>query len=282
MILVTGASSGIGRATVEVLLEAGYRVFGSLRSDADAKRAQAELGARFTPLLMDVTDEASVRACADELRDQLGGMTLRGLVNNAGFCVVGPLLHQPIEDMRRQLEINTLGPVIVTQAFAPLLGVDRALKGKPGRIVNISSVGGRFGAPFLGAYAGSKHALEGMTESLRRELQLYGIDAILIEPGYVNTPILDKALAEDYSQYRHTDYAAAMERFRVGFVAEGRKGLHPRVIGQAVLTALTSTSPKVNYTVVKQKLKNWTIPMALPKRTVDAAIGKQLGLLVKR
>ena len=192
------------------------------------------------------------------------------------------MLHQPIADIRSQLEVNLIGPAIVTQAFAPLLGANRALTGKPGRIVNISSVGGKFGGPFLGAYAASKHGLEGMSESLRRELLLYGIDVILIEPGYVNTTILDKAQKEEYAQYRNTDYAPILERFRQMFIAEGRRGLESRAIAEAVYKALTISHPKVCYTIVRQKVRKWSLPMMLPKRTVDRVIGKQLGLLPSR
>jgi short-subunit dehydrogenase len=129
--------------------------------------------------------------------------------------------------------------------------------------------------PFLSAYASSKHGLEGMSESLRRELMLYGIDVILIEPGYVNTPILDKAEAEDYALYRHTDYAASLEGFRKAFIADGRKGC------EAVHTALTLQKPEVSHTVLQQKFKNWTIP-APSERLLDGLIGKQLGLLPSR
>ena len=272
----------MGRATVQLLVSKGFRVFGSVRKESDARDLQAELGSACTPLLMDITDELAVAKCAVQVRTALDGNKLTGLVNNAGMSLVGPMLYQPIADIRSQLEANLIGPVIVTQAFSPLLGSDRSLKGKPGRIVNISSVGGKFGGPFLGAYAASKHGLEGMSESLRRELLLYGIDVILIEPGYVNTPILDKAEKEDYAQYRDTEYAPILERFRKMFIAEGRKGLEPRDIAEAVFKALTIARPKVSYTIVKQKLKNWTIPMMLPKRTVDRVIGKQLGLLPSR
>jgi len=278
-VVVTGASTGMGRATVQLLVSKGFRVFGSVRKESDARDLQAELGSACTPLLMDITDELAVAKCAVQVRTALDGNKLTGLVNNAGMSLVGPMLYQPIADIRSQLEANLIGPVIVTQAFSPLLGSDRSLKGKPGRIVNISSVGGKFGGPFLGAYAASKHGLEGMSESLRRELLLFGIDVILIEPGYVNTPILDKAEKEDYAQYRDTEYAPILERFRKMFIAEGRKGLEPLDIAEAVFKALTIARPKVSYTIVKQKLKNWTIPMMLPKRTVDRVIGKQLGLL---
>ena len=135
------------------------------------------------------------------------------------------------------------------------------------------------GPPFLGAYVASKHALEGMSESLRRELMLYGIDVILIEPGYVNTPILDKTKAEDLVIYHDTDYAASLDRFAKLFIEEGRKGLPPRAIGEVVHTALTVRRPKVRYIVVQQKFKNWTLPRLLPNRTVDRLIGKKLGLL---
>ncbi len=276
--VVTGVSTGIGRGITSVLIEKGFKVFGTVRKESDAERLQSEFGARFTPLLLDVTDQPAILRAADQVRQALGSSNLTGLVNNAGISVVGPLLHQPVADFRRQLEVNLVSPMLVTQAFAPLLGSDRTRKGAAGRIVNISSVGGKMGAPFLGAYAASKHGLEGMSESLRREVMLYGIDVILIEPGYVNTPILDKAEAEDFSIYRDTDYGSLLARFAKYFISEGRKGLEPRVIGEAVHAALTVRKPKAVYTVVRNKFKNWTLPMLLPRRALDRLIGKQLGL----
>ena len=277
-VVVTGVSTGIGWEITKVLLQRGFKVFGTVRKQPDADRLQAEFGNGFASLVFDVTDQQAAARAAAQVRDTLGQENLAGLVNNAGISVVGPLLHQPLEDVRQQLEVNLIAPLLVTQAFAGLLGIDRTRKGAPGRIVNISSVGGKIGGPFLGAYAASKHGLEGMSESLRRELMLYGIDVILIEPGYVNTPILDKAEAEDFALYRDTDYGPILQRFAKLFIAEGRKGLAPEAIGEAVYTALTARKPKVIYTVVKQKLKNWTLPMLLPRRTLDSLIAKQLGL----
>lgn len=269
----------IGWGIAGVLVQKGFKVFGTVRKQADADRLQSEFGAAFTPLLMDVTDQPAVVRAADQVRESLGQSNLAGLVNNAGISVVGPLIHLPLAEFRRQLEVNLISPLLVTQAFAKLLGTDRTREGSPGRIVNISSVGGKMGPPFLGAYAASEHGLEGMSESLRRELMLYGIDVILIEPGYVNIPILDKAEAEDLGIYRHTDYAASLDRFTKSFIAEGRKGLPPRAIGEAVHRALTVRSPKVHYAIVQQKFKNWIVPMRLPKRLLDRLIGKPLGLL---
>ena len=194
---MTGASTGIGRGIAEALVHRGFRVFGSVRKQADAAALEAALGEAFTPLLMDVTDAPAVARAADaEVR--LGPARLAGLVNNAGVSLVGPLLHQPLEEFRTQLEVNLVAPLRVIQAFAPLLGAQGGREGPPGRIVNISSVGGKMAAPYLGMYAATKHGLEGLSESLRRELMLYGIDVIVVEPGYTNTPILDKAESEDY------------------------------------------------------------------------------------
>jgi len=280
-VVVTGVSSGIGLATAKTLIEGNFHVFGSVRKQQDATRLKALLGKDFSPLVFDITNERDVHLAADLVKNSLGEETLAGLVNNAGIAVSGPLLHMPPETLRAQLEVNLLAPFVAVQAFAPLLGVDKARKGPPGRIVNMSSVGGRFGGPFLGAYAASKHALEGMSETLRRELMLYGIDVVIVAPGQVATPIWDKADLEDLSIYSRTDYAEVLKRFSKFFIAEGRKGLPAEEVSKVILEALTTESPKVRYAVVPQRFKNWTLPNLLPRRVVDRIIGKRLGL-VKR
>jgi NAD(P)-dependent dehydrogenase (short-subunit alcohol dehydrogenase family) len=281
-VVVTGASTGIGWGTVKVLVARGFQVFGSVRKQSDADRLANELGRAFTPLLMDVTDQAAVARAAGQVGAALGQQRLAGLVNNAGIAVPGPLLHLPLEESRRQLEVNLIAPLGVIQAFAPLLGTDRAREGTPGRIVNISSVGGKVGLPFLGAYVASKHGLEGMSESLRRELLLYGIDVIVIGPGAVATAIWDKAEGGEYGPYRDTDYATILDRFAAYFIAEGRKGLPPEAVGEVVYRALTVAKPNVRYAVVGKKLKDWTLPRLLPKRMVDRLIGRQTGLLAAK
>jgi hypothetical protein len=169
-VIVTGVSTGIGWGCVKVLIESGFRVFGSVRKQADAERLTKEFGPNFTPLIFDVTDKAAVAKAAKEVEAALGGETLAGLVNNAGVAVLGPLMSLRIEEFEHQLAVNLTGPLIVTQAFKGLLGVDRSRRGAPGRIVMISSVGGKNAMPFLGPYCASKFGLEGMSESLRREL----------------------------------------------------------------------------------------------------------------
>jgi NAD(P)-dependent dehydrogenase (short-subunit alcohol dehydrogenase family) len=277
-VVVTGVSTGIGWGTTKVLIRNGLHVFGSVRKQSDAERLASELGGQFTPLLFDITDEAAIQAAAQRVRDRLGGETLFGLVNNAGIATAGPLMHQPLDEFRRQIEVNLVGQLVVTRAFLPALGTDRGLRGQPGRIVNISSVGGKIGAPFIGAYAASKHALEGMSESLRRELMLYGIDVIIVGPGAVATPIWDKAEQIDPAAYQQTDYGQILRRFGEYFVREGREGFPPERIGETILQALTARSPRVRYAVVPQRFRNWFIPLLLPRRLVDAVLARNLGL----
>jgi NAD(P)-dependent dehydrogenase (short-subunit alcohol dehydrogenase family) len=276
--VITGVSSGIGIATARVLAGRGVHVFGSVRKTEDADRLKAELRDRFTPLVFDVTNADAVRAAVPVVADRLGGDTLFGLVNNAGIAVGGPLIHQPLDEVRRHLEVNTLGALAAVQAFAPLLGTDRARRGAPGRIINISSVAGRISAPFLGAYAASKRALEGMSHSLRREMLLYGIDVIIVNPGSVVTPIWDKAEQADPSRYAGTDYEPMLRRFLERALRSGRSGLPPEAVGEVVWTALTARRPRTFYPVVRRRLLDWTIPLALPARTIDRLIAKRLGI----
>jgi NAD(P)-dependent dehydrogenase (short-subunit alcohol dehydrogenase family) len=278
-VVVTGVSTGIGWGISKVLLAKNFQVYGTVRKQADAARLKTEFGSDFFPLLLDITDESAVRSAAAQVKERLGQATLAGLVNNAGIVVAGPLLHLPLAAFRHQLEVNLVAPLLVTQVFAPLLGTDRTRQGKPGRIVNISSVGGKLGVPFLGAYVASKFGLEGMSESLRRELLLYGIDVIVIGPGSVATPIWQKTESADTSAYQGTDYGPSLDNFRKYFSEEGRRGFPPEKIGRAVHVALTTARPKVRYAIVPRRLVNWTLPMLLPKRFVDKIIGKQLGLL---
>ncbi len=277
-VVVTGVSTGIGWGITKVLIAKNFRVFGSVRRQSDADRLQKEFGPAFTPLLMDVTDRQAVERAAAQVGAQLGSSTLAGLVNNAGVAVPGPLLYLPLDEYRRQLEVNLIAPLSVAQVFAPLLGTASEHQGAPGRIVNISSIGGKIGMPFLGAYVASKHALDGMSESLRREMMIHGIDVIVIAPGSVVTAIWDKAEAEDMSPYLSTEYGPSLERFRKFALEDGRKGLTPERLGEAVHLALTARQPKPYYAVVPQRFKNLTLPTLLPKRLVDKLIGKQFGL----
>jgi NAD(P)-dependent dehydrogenase (short-subunit alcohol dehydrogenase family) len=277
-VVITGASTGIGWATAKLLLDRGFRVFGSVRKPADADRLRAEFGANFTPLLFDVTNEAAVLAAAREVRAALGGETLFGLVNNAGVAVAGPVLELAADEFRRQMDVNVIGPIISTQAFGPLLGSDPSLKGPRGRIVMISSVAGKNGNPLTAAYAASKHAIEGLSESLRREMMLFGIDVIIIAPGAVKTPIWSKAEEVDISAYRNSPFFPALERIRKFMLQFGETGLPAEKIAEAIAEALTSASPKVRYQITPDPMRH-LMTAVLPKRMVDRIIAKRLGLM---
>ena len=276
-VVVTGASTGIGWGCVKVLTAAGYRVFGSVRKQADADRLQAEFGPNFTPLIFDVTDQAAVRRGGEIVEKALGGETLFGLVNNAGIAVAGPLLYIGIDELRQQLEVNLIAQLTVTQAFAPLLGADTSRKGAPGRIVMMSSIGGKNAFPFMGPYSASKFGLEGLSESLRRELMVFGIDVIVIRPGAVATPIWDKADEVDVTRFSNTPYYSSLDKVKEVMIGQGRKGYPPERIGRAVLKALTAARPKTAYTENPNKLQGAAVRV-LPKRMVDRAVAGQLGL----
>jgi NAD(P)-dependent dehydrogenase (short-subunit alcohol dehydrogenase family) len=276
-VVITGASTGIGWACAKLLLDRGFRVFGSVRKQADADRLKSEIGVNFTPLIFDVTDEAAVLAAAREVRAALGGETLAGLVNNAGIAVSGPVLELAADEFRRQMEVNFIGPVIATQAFAPLLGSDPSLKGPKGRIVMMSSVAGKNGSPMTSPYAASKHALEGLSESLRRELMLFGIDVIIIAPGAVKTPIWGKAEEVDISPYKNSPYLPMLEKIRAFMLNLGNTGLPPEAIAEKVFGALTLQKPRVRYVVAPDPVRQFVTGI-LPKRTLDRIVAKRLGL----
>ncbi|WP_398473246.1 SDR family oxidoreductase [Tardiphaga sp.] len=279
-VVITGVSTGIGHATAGHLLASGFRVFGSVREPADAERLQAKFGAHFTPLLFDVTDEAAVRGAADQVRAALNGEMLAGLVNNAGVVVPGALLDLDVSEFRTQIDINVLGPVIATKAFLPLLGTDTSLKGTPGRIVMMSSVSGQFGNPLLSPYSTSKFALEGLSESLRRELMLFGIDVITIAPGPVRTPIWDKAEALDIKRFANSPYLPALTRLRGMLAQMSSKGLPPERIAALVHRAVTDAKPGARVIASPEPVQTF-IAGLLPRRWADRIIAGQLGLSAK-
>ena len=278
-VVVTGVSTGIGWATTKVLVSKGFRVFGSVRKQADAERLQKEFGSSCVPLLMDITDADAVHQASKHVSALIDDRNLIGLVNNAGIVVSGPLLYLRPSEYRRQLEVNMISPLVVIQAFAPLLGTDKKRQGPAGRIVNISSTGAKVAIPLIGGYSSSKAGLEGMSDALRQELMLFGIDVVIIEPGTVNTALYDKGEKEDLSEFQPTEYWEAVENFQKFIVNEARtNGLPPERLGEAVYLALSAAKPKARYAVVPQRFKNWTLPRLLPTRMVDAQLAKLLGI----
>lgn len=272
--VITGVSTGIGHGITRVLVDAGWQVFGSVRKQADADRLHGEFGEAFVPLLFDVTDEAAVAAAAAQVRSALNGHTLNALINNAGVVFAGPLLLQSVAEFRSQIEINLIGTHIVTRAFAPLLGTDRTLQGPRGRLLNMSSVAGKLTAPMMGAYAASKHGMEAYSDGLRRELKMYGIDVIIINPGSIRSPVFDKNDATE-QVYAGTDYGKSISVFlKIMHGDHDKNGYSPEYLGGIVLQALTTAKPRLRYAVVPKAFQNWFMPQLLPTRTLDNIMAK--------
>jgi NAD(P)-dependent dehydrogenase (short-subunit alcohol dehydrogenase family) len=273
-VVITGASSGIGFAACQVLVQRGFRVFGSVRTQADADRLSGQLGARYVPLIFDVTDPDSVNRVAAAVAKTLGEQRLFGLINNAGIAVLGPLANLPLERFRLQIEVNLLGVHTVTRAFLPLLGAESSRLGKPGRVVNVSSISGRLAMPFAGAYAASKFGLEGYSDSLRRELMLFGIKVVLIEPRAVVTPIWDKAEGALVQQFPDTPYDRSLRVFARQLMREAKTGFPSQKAGELIWRVLTTPQPRARYPIVAHRLVEWSIPRRLPTEFLDYCIAK--------
>jgi short-subunit dehydrogenase len=196
----------------------------------------------------------------------LNGQGLGGLINNSGISISGPIEHLPIEKIAQNFEVNVFGLIRATKAFLPLLGTQKNHPSAPGRILNISSVAGKMAPPFMAPYVGSKHAVEGISHTLRRELMRYGIEVIIIGPGAVQTPIWDKGSVDEY---KDTAYIGSMAKFFGKFVSEGKKGLPLEEFSKQVVDIFETQKPKTRYALVQNKFQNWTLPRLLPDRAVD-------------
>lgn len=250
-----------------------------MRKEEDARIIKAELGTSFTPLLFDVTNREAVLGAASQVEETVGGAGLAGLVNNAVTALAGPLMHQPLDEIRQQFEVNVFGLISVTQAFLPLLGAKKPLIHKPGRIVNVSSVSGKVAEPFLGAYAGAKHALEGISDSLRRELLTYGIDVIVIRAGAVKAAIWEKGAGPVVGGgYAQTNYAGPLDKLQRYAEKLVSNGYSPETFGGFVRKAFEAERPKTRYAIVPGRFMDWTVPTSLPDRWLDRLIGRSLGL----
>ena len=269
-VLVTGASTGIGEATVHHLKSLGFDPIGAVRKDEDAERLE---GRGIRTVRIDVTDAGQIAAA----REELGDAPLAGLVNNAGIAVAAPLEFLPMDKLRQQLEINLIGQAAVTQAFLP------ALRRARGRIVMVSSIGGRVGLPLVGAYNASKFGLEGLSDSLRRELRGQGVDVILIEPGGVKTPIWKKGeqlaeeMLEDVPPEAERLYGPMISTLRARTKKiEEELGIEPAEVAEAIATALTASRPRARYVVGSDAKVRAPMARFLPPRVMDRLIGRAL------
>jgi NAD(P)-dependent dehydrogenase (short-subunit alcohol dehydrogenase family) len=236
------------------------------------------LGERFTPLLFDVTDHEGIETAVSQVKAAIGDDNLVGLVNNAGISVLGPLMHMELAEFRNQFDVNLFGLLDVTQQFLPLLGASTEAPDPRGRIVMIGSISGKIAYPFFGAYAASKHALEGHSDALRRELIIYGIDVALIEPGTTQTPIINKA-GEQVSHYSETDYGDILDKMQAETIAGRQDSAIPvEKVAAIIIEALLKENPKTRYPIPRKKLSGWYIPRWLPDRFLDRLAAYKLNI----
>ena len=274
-VLVTGASSGIGEATARELVAHGFDVVAGVRRDEDAERLRASVGG-LEPVELDITDADAVAAVAERLAARDRGR-LAGLVNNAGVVVSGPLEFLEADELRRQFEVNVFGHMTVIRALLPLLRTAR------GRVVNVGSIGGRLGFPFIAPYHASKAALDSLTTSLRREVRPWGIRVALIEPGTIATPIWEKGLRYVDELERRMPpegielYGRALQASTE--ITERMTGAAapPALVGRAALHALTARRPRRRYLVGRDARALAAMTRVLPAKAMDAAVSRQMG-----
>lgn len=278
MALVTGASTGIGRATALELAEQGFEVFGTVRRKADGERLSESSGGGVTPLTLDVTKPRTISSARAKLEKATGDDGLAALVNNAGVAIAGPLETLPLEEFRNQIEINLTGHLAVTQAMLPMLRAGR------GRIVNITSIGGLVAYPFSGPYHASKWGLEALSDALRAELAPWGIDVIVVEPGSIATEIwsrgIDKAGAVRERLGAETEalYGEAMDAMTETMRKTGEAGIPPAKVAKVIARALTARRPKTRYLVGKDARGAIAGKRILPDRAFDKIVVKTTGI----
>jgi NAD(P)-dependent dehydrogenase (short-subunit alcohol dehydrogenase family) len=274
-VLMTGANGGIGSATVERLAASGWRVFAGVRDLAAGQALARRVGGEVTPVALDVTDEASIAAAAGALRERLGDRGLHGLVNNAGIVVEGPAEMLTTAELRRQFEVNVIGPTAVTRAVLPHLRRGR------GRVVNVGAVTGRAAIPYLGASGASKAALAAFSDVLRVELRPFEIAVSLVEPAPIATSILDKAAREADGARPQIDpavrdlYAPGVAAMRRA-VADGDVS-SADVVARAIARALSARRPRTRY-LVGRRARGLALLPRLPDRARDAILVRELGL----
>ncbi len=277
-VVITGTSTGIGRATALRLDRAGFDVYAGVRRESDGEALRLEASERLTPLLLDVTDPTSIELAAKRVEAAVAESGLGGLVNNAGIGIGGPLEFVEIQELRRQLEVNLIGPVAVTQAFLPLLRPAR------GRVVNVSSAAGRVASPFQGPYAASKFALEAFSDSLRLELRSSGVGVVVVEPGFIQTPMIDKSRREmDSAQDALPEqglhlYGEAIDQLRSRFEGFAARGAAPDKVARAIQRALTAGRPRHRYLVGFDARIFVLLDAVLPGRIRDAVMARMTGL----
>ena len=277
-VAITGASTGIGYSCVRQMSRAGWRVFATVRKEADREKLRADFADNVVPVLMDLENESSISAAAREIEEQLSAQALDGLVNVAGIGLVRPLEYASMRDIRQIFEVNFFGQVATIQAFSRLLRKQR------GRIVNITTVGVNLALPFGGLLNASKSAFAKLSDTLRLEMHPFGVRVCAVEPGSISTPAVEKTLGDLEEVIRNLPpeaqmrYGGMIRTFgRRGYAME-KAGSSPDVVAVAVHHALTSSRPRIRYRVGKHAKLLATLPKILPEGVMDALVRRLVGL----
>jgi len=271
-VLITGASTGIGRASALRMDEEGWRVFAAVRREEDAASLRDGVSERLVPVMLDVTDAGQIVAVAELVSGEVGEAGLDALVNNAGIAVLSPLETIPVDDFRRQIEVNLTAQVAVTQAFLPLI------RRATGRVVFVSSIGGRMALPFGGPYHASKYGIEAVADCLRQELRPWKIDVAVIEPGSIDTPIWERGerIADEVSGRAHDSqeelYGETIERFRAAVKRTADRGIPPEKVARSIAHALTAGRPRTRYVVGADARGQALARRLLSDRAFDALV----------
>lgn len=281
-VVITGASSGIGKACALYLDSRGWRVFAGVRKAADGEALAKAASPRLSPLILDVTDAKTVSDAATQVEKALGDVALIGIVNNAGIGTGGPVEFLQASELRRQMEVNLVGPLTVIQAFMPMIRRGR------GRIVNVSSVGGKVATPFVGPYCASKFALEALSDSLRAELKPWGIEVSLVEPGAVKTAMFEKArstvddvlgvLPAEGARY----YGNEIEAMRGLIASQERVAVSAEAVARVVEHALIARRPRTRYLVGRDAKLMAFFHWLLPDRAFDRLLATTMRRLSRR
>jgi NAD(P)-dependent dehydrogenase (short-subunit alcohol dehydrogenase family) len=275
-VLVTGASTGIGRATALRLDASGWRVYAGVRDPADGESLRQAGSEWLTPLTLDVTEPEQIATAAARVEEESED-GLHGLVNNAGVAIPGPLETIPLEDFRRQLEVNLVAYVAVTQALL------HSIRTAKGRVVFVSSIGGRMAFPFGGPYHVSKFGTEAVGDVFRQELRPWGLRVAIIEPGSIDTPIWERGqrkATEIEAKAPKTDllYGAAIEKFRKLIQDTAERGIPPEKVAKAIAHALESNRPRSRYLVGLDAKVQARLKPLIPTPLFDRIVARTLGL----
>ena len=281
-VLITGVSTGIGKSIAEQLLKNKFYVIGSVRKKEDAIYLNEKYNKNFDYVVFDVTNQDSIKKSKSKVISILkkNNSYLCSIINNSGIALGGPVQYLDIEVFKKQFDVNYFGLISVTKIFLDLL-IKSNIYPLKNKIINIGSISGKRSYPFVAPYTSSKFALEGFTDSLRRELLIHDIDVVLIQPGPIKTAIWDKVPNIEDNPFIKTEYGESIRKFAKSYIEMGNKGLNPKIIGNRALKILQTNKPKTRYVITPNKLINYLIPGFLPDRWVDKITAKMLNLSKK-